>query len=429
MGEMKIVYLPPGDLVPYEHNAKRHPPEQVEHIANSIREFGFRQPIVVDADNVVVIGHGRLMAAQRLGLETVPVVRADDLTEEQIKALRLADNKTNESEWDMQELLAELSELEMDFDMSLFGFDKDSNGEADDAEIEEDEPPEPPEEPKAKPGDVYQLGQHRLMCGDSTNPDDVNKLLNGAEIDMLLTDPPYNVNLGSIPTPTETNIRPIMNDNMDEDDFIHFLSSALWNAERHMRAGAAYYIWYAGLHHIEFESAIRNVETFKIHEQLVWVKSHFVLGRNSDYQWMHEPCLYGWKTGAEHYFTDSRAESTVIEDEQVKLSTMKKGDLIQLCERLMGLNQANTILRADRPMSADMHPTVKPQALLVPLIRNSSKRGWNVLDLFGGSGSTLIASEQTGRKCYMMELDPHYVDVIIARWEKLTGEKAVLLNG
>lgn len=429
MKELKIIYLPPEELTPYAHNAKRHPDDQVEHIANSIREFGFRQPIVVDADNVVVIGHGRLLAAQKLGLDAVPVVRADDLTEAQIKALRLADNKTNESEWDFGLLDAELVDLALDFDMSDFGFDDIPGGVSDTTTAAEDDfDPEEPVEPKAKLGDIYQLGRHQLMCGDSTDPNAVDALLNGTEIDLLLTDPPYNVNLGSIPTPTETNIRPIMNDNMDEDDFIHFLSSALWNAERHMRAGAAYYIWYAGLHHIEFESAIRNVEAFKIHEQLVWVKSHFVLGRNSDYQWMHEPCLYGWKAGAEHYFTDSRAESTVIEDEQVKLSTMKKGDLIQLCERLMGLNQANTILRADRPMSADMHPTVKPQTLLVPLIRNSSKRGWNVLDLFGGSGSTLIACEQTGRNCYMMELDPHYVDVIIARWEKLTGEKAVLLN-
>jgi DNA modification methylase len=215
---------------------------------------------------------------------------------------------------------------------------------------------------------------------------------------------------------------------MPESEFIPFLTAALWNAERSMRGGAAYYIWYAGLHHIEFESAVRAVEDFKLHEQLIWVKSHFVLGRNSDYQWMHECCLYGWKEGAAHYFTDSRAESTVIEDEAVKLSTMKKGDLIALCEKLLGQNQAGSVLRADKPNAADMHPTVKPQALLVPLIRNSSKRGWNVLDLFGGSGSTLIACEQTGRRCYMMELDPHYVDVIVARWEKLTGEKAVLLN-
>ena len=214
---------------------------------------------------------------------------------------------------------------------------------------------------------------------------------------------------------------------MPEGDFIVFLTNALANARDHMRDGAAYYIWYAGLHHIEFESAVRNVPELKLHEQLVWVKSQFVLGRNSDYQWMHEPCLYGWKTGAAHYFTDSRSEATVIED-GVKLSTMKKGELIALCERLMGMDTAQTVLRADRPMKADLHPTVKPQTLLAPLIVNSSKPGWTVLDLFGGSGSTLIACEQLNRTCYMMELDPHYVDVIIQRWENLTGEKAVKLN-
>ena len=427
--ELQIVYLPTDQLRPYPGNAKKHPGKQVEHIANSIREFGFRQPIVIDAQGVVVVGHGRLMAAKKLGMERVPCVRADDLSEAQINALRLADNKTNESEWDMGLLNEQLAELALDIDMSLFGFEDESIDEADGAEIEEDEPPEPPEEPTAKPGDVYQLGRHRLMCGDSTDPDDVDKLLDGAEIDLLMTDPPYNCDVGNCERPHSSNDGVhILNDSMPESEFIPFLTSALWNAERSMRGGAAYYIWYAGLHHIEFESAVRAVEDFKLHEQLIWVKSHFVLGRNSDYQWMHECCLYGWKEGAAHYFTDSRAESTVIEDEAVKLSTMKKGDLITLCEKLMGQNQAGTVLRADKPNAADMHPTVKPQALLVPLIRNSSKRGWNVLDLFGGSGSTLIACEQTGRNCYMMELDPHYVDVIVARWEKLTGEKAVLLS-
>ena len=430
MENMRIEYMPADALKPYPGNAKQHPAAQVDHIANSIREFGFRQPIVVDADNVIVIGHGRLMAAKQLGMETVPVVRADDLNEAQIKALRLADNKTNESEWDFTTLEAELAELALEFDMSRFGFEDMPTDEADDAEIVEDEPPEPPEEPTAKPGDVYQLGEHRLMCGDSTDPAAVDKLLDGAKIDLLMTDPPYNCDVGSCERPHSSNDGVhILNDAMPENEFIQFLTSALCNADSHMRGGSAYYIWYTGLHHIEFESAIRALEDFKLHEQLIWVKSHFVLGRNSDYQWMHECCLYGWKDGAAHYFTDSRAESTVIEDQAVKLSTMKKGDLIALCEKLLGQNQAGTVLRADKPNAADMHPTVKPQALIVPLIRNSSKRGWNVLDLFGGSGSTMIACEQTGRKCYMMELDPHYVDVIIARWEKLTGEQAVLLNG
>ena len=212
---------------------------------------------------------------------------------------------------------------------------------------------------------------------------------------------------------------------MTETEFIDFLTKALQNANDHMEAGAAYYIWYAGLHHIEFESAVRNITDWKLHEQLIWVKGHFVLGRNSDYQWMHEPCLYGWKSGAEHYFTDSRAETTVIEDKNVKLSTLKKSELVELCEKLMKADRQTTVFRAEKPNAAELHPTVKPQALLTRLILNSSQRGWAVLDLFGGSGSTLIACEQTGRKCYMMELDPHYIDVIIKRWEDLTGRKAV----
>lgn len=165
-----------------------------------------------------------------------------------------------------------------------------------------------------------------------------------------------------------------------------------------------------------------------MHEQLIWVKSHFVTGRNSDFQWMHECCLYGWKTGAAHYFTNSRAEESVIEDKEVKLSTMKKDELIELCEKLMGRDESTTILRAEKPNAADLHPTVKPQALLTRLIKNSTHPGENVLDLFGGSGSTMIAAEQLRRRCYMMELDPHYCDVILQRWEQFTGKEAVKIG-
>ena len=347
---------------------------------------------------------------------------ADQLTDEDIRELRIADNATNaETGFDFDIMNAELQGLTFDgFNFDFMAFD----GAEDPVDVREDEPPEPPEEPTARPGDIYRLGDHRLMCGDSTDPESVRKLMDGAEVDLLLTDPPYNVNLGSIRTPTKTNIVPIKNDSMPEAEFIQFLTKALKNANNHMRNGAAYYIWYAGLHHIEFESALRNIPEFKLHEQLVWVKSQFVLGRNSDYQWMHEPCLYGWKTGQAHYFTDSRTEATVIEDGPVKLSTMKKGELIELCQRLLHMDGAQTVLRADRPTIADLHPTVKPQSLLTYLLFNSSKKGWKVLDLFGGSGSTLIACQQTGRKCFMMELDPHYIDVIIKRWEDFTGGKA-----
>lgn len=177
---------------------------------------------------------------------------------------------------------------------------------------------------------------------------------------------------------------------------------------------------------MEFEGALRNVPEWKLHEQLIWAKTHFVLGRNSDYQWAHECCLYGWKEGAAHYFTDSRAESTVLEDR--KLTTLKKHELVELCERLLGRNESTTVLAADKPNAAELHPTVKPQELLARLIKNSSKQGWKILDIFGGSGSTLIAAEQLNRRCFMAELDPHYCDVILARWEALTGKKAVKIR-
>lgn len=322
-----------------------------------------------------------------------------------------------------------MSEDLQGLDFEGFDFDFELPKIVDETEIVEDEPPEPPQTPVSKVGELYQLGEHRLIVGDSTDPAVIDALCGGVQIDLLLTDPPYNVAVGTCERPNSShNGEGIMNDAMPTEQFIAFLSAALFNACTHMRAGAAYYIWYAGLHHIEFESAVRTIKDFKLHEQLVWVKSHFVLGRNSDYQWMHEPCLYGWKAGAEHYFTDSRAEGTVIEDNKVKLSTLKKGELIALCERFMGQTQSSTVLRADKPNSADLHPTVKPQELLAPLIRNSSQRGDKVLDMFGGSGSTLIACEQLGRVCYMTELDPKYADVIIKRWEKFTGDKAQLIN-
>jgi DNA modification methylase len=435
--DLEIVYLKPEELTPYEGNTRKHAPDDVEQIKESIKADGFNDPIGIWGEkNIIVEGHGRRIAAMELGLERVPCIRLDHLTETQRRDYAIRHNFTSDqSEFDFDKLREEVAALEIEgLDMSYL----DSLGEElqgmtgeslNDYQITEDEPPQPPEEPMSKRGQIWQLGRHRLMCGDSTDAGDVDRLMDGEEADLLLTDPPYNVNLGSIPTPTDTNIVPILNDSMSESDFIVFLTAALTNAQNHLRGGAAWYVFYTGLHHIEFESAVRNVPEFKMHEQLVWVKSHFVLGRNSDYQWAHELCLYGWKTGEAHYFSDSRAESTVIEDSTVKLSTMKKGDLIALCEKLMGQNQSTTVLRADKPMSADLHPTVKPQELIGRLMINSSKPGWRVLDLFGGSGSTLIACEQLNRQCFMMELDPHYVDVIIQRWETFTGDKAVLLNG
>ena len=424
-------------LKPYENNAKIHTDDQINKIAESIKEFGFLNPCLIDKEYRILAGHGRVMAAKKLGMDTVPCVYIEGLNEAQRRAYILADNRLAElAEWDMNIVDQEIEELYGDgYDVTLTGFDYDDilaveNVRDDDFGIDDTDWEGSPaqEAPKSKPRQIWQLGEHRLMCGDSTDPEDVAALMDGAQVDLLLTDPPYNVDVGSCDRPnSQYNNVGILNDNMHEADFIQFLTAAFKAAEMAMKPGAAFYVWYAGLKHIPFESAIRNIQTFKLREQLIWVKAHFVLGRNSDYQWMHECCLYGWKEGAPHYFIDSRAEKTVIEDRDAKLSTLKKEELIALVEKYRNADRSTTVLRAEKPNAAELHPTVKPQALLVEQIKNSTRRGGYVLDLFGGSGSTMIAAEQMGRRCYMMELDPHYCDVIIKRWEDFTGKKAELL--
>ena len=415
---MQIEQVSINDITPYDNNPRAND-GAVEAVANSIREFGFRVPIILDKDGVIIAGHTRAKAAKRLGLETVPVIRAEDLTPEQAKAFRLADNKVGEIAGWLPELLdAELAELE-NIDMSQFGFDMETPEEEPDI-VEDDLPENPPS--MTQPGQIWQLGRHRMMVGDSTKADDVQRLMEGGVADLLLTDPPYNVAVGSSKRPksNHNNVR-IKNDDMEEGAFIAWLTKALQNANASMKPGAAFYIFYAGLHHTEFDLSLRNVPEFKVHEQLVWVKGHFVLGRNSDYQWMHEPAFYGWKTGAAHYFTDSRTEATVIEDTNARLATLKKQELIALCQKLMKTDAASTVLHAEKPNTADLHPTVKPQELICYLMKNSSRPGENVLDLFGGSGSTLIACQQLNRTCYTMELDTHYADVIIQRYIDFMG--------
>lgn len=439
MPELEVTKVATDDLVEYENNANAHTSEQVDQIASSIREFGFNSPVLAWHDDkgrpVVVAGNGRLMAARKLGIRELPVVFVDHMSDEQRRAFGLVENQlTRLSEFDWEMLEQELLGISS-IDMAEYGFDVpiDFDGDGHGGELEpitadEDELPDI-SPTRAKEGQIWALGDHRLVCGDSTDPSVIEALMRDEVADLVLTDPPYNVDVGDCERPYSSNNGVhIMNDKMGEAEFVEFLTKALRNAEVAMRDGAAYYIFYTGLHHMEFEQSVRNVSRFKIHEQLVWVKSHFVLGRNSDYQWMHECCLYGWKDGAPHYFVDSRSEATVFEDEDVKLSTMKKDDLIELCERLLGLDKASTVLRAEKPNAAELHPTVKPQRLLTYLIRNSSRKGETVLDLFCGSGSTIIACEQMGRKCMAVELDPHYADVAIERYERFTGKKAEVVG-
>lgn len=384
---MNIVQKTLDDLIPYENNP-RHNDDAVDYVAESIKEFGFKVPIIIDKGNVIVAGHTRYKAAKKLGINEVPCLVADDLTDEQIKAFRLADNKVAEiATWDFEKLDLELSTLEMD--MELFGFESYEDTEPQEV-VEDDYEVEVPEEPKAKYGDIYQLGKHRLMCGDSTSIDDVSKLMNGETVDLLITDPPYNVNYEGSTKDKLT----IMNDKMNNDNFRQFLLDAFTCADSVMKAGAAFYIWHADSEGYNFRGACFDVG-WEVKQCLVWNKNSLVLGRQ-DYHWKHEPCLYGWKSGASHNWYADRKQTTVLD--------------------------------FDRPSRNAEHPTMKPIPLFDYQIQNNTKKDDVVLDLFGGSGTTLMAAEQNNRTAYLMELDPKYVDVIINRWEQFTGKKAVLLN-
>lgn len=393
-------------LVPYENNAKEHTRAQIDAVEASIKEFGFRNPVIVwrNADGMleVVAGHARITAAKNLGMKKVPCVSCDDLSDAQRRAYTLVDNQTTMmTGWDSDMLAYELDVLSDEFDMTSLGFTDEMVGMADEVEAEDDEMPEVVE-CRAKRGEIWQLGAHRIMCGDSTCREDVEKLVGGGFCDLLLTDPPYNVALGQHMRPSElkqlhrrTDGLVIENDSWeDEDAFVQFLKSAFDNAMAALNPGAAFYIWHADNQRMNFLKACEQ-SGMTIRECLVWAKNTFALGRQ-DYQWRHEPCLYGWKDGAAHNWYSDRKQSTVLE--------------------------------FDKPSANAEHPTMKPVGLMAYLIQNSTKRGDTVLDVFGGSGSTLIACEETGRKCLSMELDPHYCDVIIARWEELTGEKAVLVS-
>lgn len=409
------------ELIPYVNNPRDNS-AAVDAVASSIAEFGFKVPIIVDRNNVVVTGHTRLQAAKKLGLAEVPVLMADDLSDAQVKAFRIADNKVSElASWNEELLEAELAAIKDTggIDMGEFGFTEDELDALDD--VEEDSPPEVEEvaDPITKPGDLYQLGRHRLLCGDSTSLTDIATLTDGAQIDLLLTDPPYNVAYEGQDGMT------IQNDDLDDGAFLEFLTKANQAADSVLKPGGAFYIWHASSEGFNFRKSIAAVGWLQ-KQLLIWVKDRFVLGRQ-DYQNQHEPCLYGWKPGAGHYFSDKRTESTVIED-RPNLEKMDKAELKELCKELLGRQPVETtILREQRPQSNDLHPTMKPVKLFARLILNSTRKGEKVLDLFGGSGTTLVACEQLGRQAYLMELDPRYCDAIVKRFEELTGQKAQLI--
>ena len=433
MERLTIEYVDINSVKPYKGNAKLHPREQIEQIKESIDKFGMDDPIGIWKDEIVE-GHGRLIACQELGYTEIPIIRLDHLTDEERRAYTLAHNKlTMNSDFDLDILNDELMKFET-IDMGKFGFDISSN--IDDLEdLIEDEIPEAPEEPKSKPGDIYRLGSHRLMCGDSTNQEDVDKLMDGELADLVVTDPPYNVDLGEI-NKTKVKMAPerykganvdnIKNDKMNNQEFVNFLTRAFENANKNLKPGGAFYIWHSSTENFSFQEAMKNVN-WKLRQILIWNKSSLCLGL-SDYQWKHEPCFYGWKDGAGHFFIDSRKESSVIEDKKPDIKHMKKEEMRELLEEIYSDKISTTVIDEDKPVKADLHPTMKPIKLLARQIKNSSRMGEKVLDLFGGSGSTLITCEQLNRKCFMMEYDPVYVDVIIERWESFTGKKAEKIN-
>lgn len=410
-------------LIPYVNNAKIHSDDQVTRIASSIREFGFVNPVLIDKDFNIIAGHGRVMAAKKLAMQEVPCLFVEGLSEAQRKAYILADNRLGElADWDMDLVKLELEELELaDFDIDLTGFD--INEFLKPKEVVEVDVPDLPEDPKAKVGDIYELGgTHRLICGDATLLSDVQKLTQGLEVDLVVTDPPYNMAYEGAGNTKDRASKRIMNDKMSPEDFRKFLTDVYLNYYAVMKDGASIYVFYKELGEGIFITTMREGGlTYK--QELIWVKNQLVLG-GSKYQSMYEPCLMGCKGKSIKIWNGKRKQRSVIEH----IDLMSEDELRTA---LLGIlhEEETDIIRENKPLKNDMHPTMKPIKLLARLIQNSSNKGDIVLDLFGGSGSTLMACEQLDRICYTSELDPRYVDVIIERYETFTGKKAVLLNG
>lgn len=394
---MRVSNIPIDELKPFTKNPKKHPEKQLRMLKKSMQEFGWTNPILVAEDNMVVAGHARLQAATELGFTEVPVIKLD-LPYEKAVAYVIADNRLAELAETDTELLASLLQEVVDipdFDIEAVGFEMqdidEMMEELNPKEIIEDDVPEVPEEAVTVRGDIWELGRHRLMCGDSTSDDCVGKLMCGALANLIVTDPPYNVGYTG---KTEDALK-IENDSMSDSDFYDFLLSAYLQMYNHSDDGAGIYVFHADMEGINFRKAMIDTG-YKLSQCCVWIKNTMVLGRQ-DYHWQHEPILVGWKPTASHNWYSDRKQTTVW--------------------------------NFDRPTASRDHPTSKPVELISYPIKNSSKVNDIVLDIFGGSGSTLIACEQTNRTCYMMELDPHYCDVIIQRYVNLTGNTNLIRNG
>lgn len=405
-----------ADVQPYGKNAKKHPEKQVNKIADSIREFGFNQPIVVDKEGVIIVGHGRYLAASMLGIETIPVVELD-ISEEKAKAYRLADNKLNESEWDMDLVIAELKGLSLE-SVDLTGFSRklvlNSNDRDDDV-------PAVPKVARTKPGDVYELGEHRLECGDSTNESTFARLMLGAKADMVFTDPPYNINYSGSGKNTSDGI---MNDKMDDAAFRHFLIAAFNCVRASTKEGGGMYIFHDPSTQRVFEEALlaNNIEVIS---QLIWNKPSAGLGAGA-YRNKHEPFFYAGIKGITPQFYGDRTNTTILDLHKTE-EQLEKWAKAQKVAESEGRTTIWTMKRT--PVQEYVHPTQKPVELIMYALHNSSKVDDIVLDPFLGSGSTLIACEKTNRHCYGAELDPKYCDVIITRWCDFTGNRDIKKNG
>ena len=383
-----------ADLIPYARNSRTHSDAQVTKIAASIREFGFLNPIIVDGESGIIAGHGRVLAAQKLGLDTLPVIEAAHLTEAQKRAYVIADNRLAlDAGWDNDMLKVELSDLQADgFNLELTGFSLDEISaflvDPTEGLTDPDAVPDVPVAPVTVLGDVWLLGRHRLMCGDSTSIDHLERLCDGQLVDMWLTDPPYNVAYEGKTKEALT----IKNDKMEDAGFRQFLRDAYVAADSVMKAGAVFYIWHADSEGYNFRGAAHDAG-WQVRQCLIWKKQTMVMGRQ-DYHWRHEPCLYGWKDGAAHLWATDRKQTTILE--------------------------------FDRPSRNGEHPTMKPVALFEYQMLNNTKGSDLVLDSFAGSGTTAIACEKHGRMARLMELDPKYCDVAVKRWQDFTGQTATL---
>ena len=438
------------DLIQDDHNFNKGNEQGAQLLERSFRECGAGRSVLIDKDNRLVGGNKAQKGFKAAGkkkviivdsdADTLVAVRRKDVSLDSAEGRKMAylDNLTTQVNltWDQTELEEVQADVE-GFDIADFGFDLGfPTADPDEADkvTEDDFDPDEHYEPTSKAGDIFQLGEHRLMCGDSTKAEDVAKLMNGEQADLWLTDPPYNVDynskneaLNKIDNGSRIQVA-IENDKMTDEQFRDFLDRAFAAAAAVLKPGGAFYVW-TTQGHAQLDIALAlDRQRLYFRQQLIWAKNTFVIGR-MDYQGKHEPCFYGWKEGAGHYFRDTRSETTVIEDAaEIEPRKMKKDELVRLVEQMLADPRPATIIRENKPMQSKFHPTMKPVRLFGRLVTNSSRQGETVLDTFGGSGTTIVCCEQLGRRARLMELDPHYCDVIIARWEKLTGQKAIKLN-